>query len=328
MSRRADDFSEFVKRTLAQRVGYICSNPKHRAATSGPHTSPDKSIIIGVAAHITAAQPGGPRYDPALSKTQRKSPENGIWLCADCAKLIDSDMPLYTREILLSWKQQAEGEQFQKISEATLPYGNQADDREKLELIKSLMRRAEGAGVKIFLDPGLEIYSGTIAFRIFIIDLQEDMKILDFIGGITKNRISLTLRHNRKAQLTILDSQGTSSTVTFLPKQSRFAAQVVLTWHQCKISLRWMTDNIIIQSLSYPVGGRWLAAAQGIDIDGNDRASYIVQGVSGGGILGLGLCASSKRLQVIISDFMVFERVLTDNEIHTMIDLHSAEVQS
>lgn len=52
-----DDFNEKVKHTLANRAGNICSNPNCKKSTFGPHTEPNKSINIGVAAHITAASP-------------------------------------------------------------------------------------------------------------------------------------------------------------------------------------------------------------------------------------------------------------------------------
>jgi hypothetical protein len=41
----------------------------------------DGTIDIGVAAHITAAAPNGPRYDPSLTSAQRRRHLNGIWLC-------------------------------------------------------------------------------------------------------------------------------------------------------------------------------------------------------------------------------------------------------
>jgi ribosomal protein L37AE/L43A len=46
---------------------------------------------IGVAAHISGAAPGGPRYDASMSSEARKSINNGIWLCANCARLVDGD---------------------------------------------------------------------------------------------------------------------------------------------------------------------------------------------------------------------------------------------
>lgn len=63
---------------------------------------------IGVAAHITAAAPGGPRYDASLPNKERKSAENGIWLCQICAKLIDNDPERYPVEVVYEWKRGAE----------------------------------------------------------------------------------------------------------------------------------------------------------------------------------------------------------------------------
>lgn len=103
-----DDFSNDVKETLARRVNMRCSNPKCRKTTSGPNILPEKSINIGVAAHITAASPGGPRYDTSISPEMRKSIHNGIWLCQNCAKLIDSDPRQYKVDLLLDWKRIAE----------------------------------------------------------------------------------------------------------------------------------------------------------------------------------------------------------------------------
>ena len=103
-----DDFDAKTKEVLARRVGYRCSNPDCRKLTSGPQEDPAKAVSIGVAAHITAASEGGPRYDPSLSPEERRSVDNGLWLCQNCAKLIDSDVQRYTLELLREWKRQAE----------------------------------------------------------------------------------------------------------------------------------------------------------------------------------------------------------------------------
>ncbi|MDP9314369.1 MAG: hypothetical protein M3R24_26395 [Chloroflexota bacterium] len=103
-----DDFDKETKDVLARRVGYLCSNPSCRKLTSGPRTEPTKALNIGVAAHITAAAPGGPRYDPTLSPQERKSAGNGLWLCQNCAKLVDNDEQRYTTSLLRAWKKQAE----------------------------------------------------------------------------------------------------------------------------------------------------------------------------------------------------------------------------
>jgi hypothetical protein len=84
------DFSYAIKIALAKRSGYRCAICK--ALTTGPSAkSLMSSTNIGVAAHITAAAPKGPRYDSSLSSKARSSIGNGIWLCQNHAKLIDDD---------------------------------------------------------------------------------------------------------------------------------------------------------------------------------------------------------------------------------------------
>jgi hypothetical protein len=119
----ADDFSEQVKRILASRVANLCSKPDCRAPTSGPQVDPAKALNVGVAAHITAASPGGPRYDPSLSPEERSGHENGIWLCQNDAKLVDNDSIRFTADQLRKWKRDAEQEAFDRIGRATAQNG-------------------------------------------------------------------------------------------------------------------------------------------------------------------------------------------------------------
>ena len=106
---RRDDFPQPTIAILARRVAHRCSNPKCGHITTGPHTDPAKAMNVGVAAHISAASVGGPRYDAAMSSTERKDGANGIWLCQRCAKLVDNDPAYYTKDLLISWKVSAEG---------------------------------------------------------------------------------------------------------------------------------------------------------------------------------------------------------------------------
>jgi hypothetical protein len=103
-----DEFSGPTKDLLAKRVGFRCSNPECQRPTSGPQSDPAKSMNIGVAAHISAAAPGGPRYETDLTAEQRCDSTNGVWLCQVCAKLIDNDPARFTRHMLESWKRAAE----------------------------------------------------------------------------------------------------------------------------------------------------------------------------------------------------------------------------
>lgn len=103
-----DEFSSATTKILAARVGHHCSNPKCKQPTSGPRLDSGASMSIGVGAHITAASPGGPRFDSSLTTEQRRSVDNGIWLCQNCAKLIDNDERCFPTDLLHTWKRCAE----------------------------------------------------------------------------------------------------------------------------------------------------------------------------------------------------------------------------
>jgi hypothetical protein len=115
---RRDDFRQPIKDKLAARVGYRCSNPDCRASTSGPQISDDKAVSVGVAAHISAASSGGPRFNPSLTSQQRSGIKNGIWLCQTCSKLIDGDEKRYTTDLLVRWRVTAEREAQEHIGKA------------------------------------------------------------------------------------------------------------------------------------------------------------------------------------------------------------------
>ena len=102
-----DNFSKPIIDTLKARVAHRCSNPGCRVPTSAPSSS-DKVNNIGIAAHICAASPGGPRYDSSMTREERKSLNNGIWLCSNCSIDIDRDESYYTLSILNKWKSNAE----------------------------------------------------------------------------------------------------------------------------------------------------------------------------------------------------------------------------
>lgn len=129
-----DDFSKNVVRRLAMRAGYICSNPACLAFTIGPALgSDDDSVNIGIAAHITAAASGGPRYDDSLSPAKRSSILNGIWLCQNCAKLIDSDPLHFSTEMLLAWKR----EHTRRIADTIVGRQGLLDQRHVSELARA-----------------------------------------------------------------------------------------------------------------------------------------------------------------------------------------------
>lgn len=181
MADRRDDFSDRVKRMLAARVGYRCSNPDCRAWTSGPQLDPAKAINIGVAAHITAAAPNGPRYSPAITSTERTGVTNGIWLCQNCAKLIDSDLGRFTAEMILSWKAVAESTALFSIGGADL------EIRKDIDSLKGRQAAREGFcylnrdGIdEMWLEMGLD----HIAASSYIDKVHEVVQYLDSQGQL------------------------------------------------------------------------------------------------------------------------------------------------
>ena len=74
-----DDFPKPVIEALGKRVAYLCSNPSCRQTTLGPHTDDGTAVNIGVAAHITAASEGGPRFDSYREKiVARRQTASGL----------------------------------------------------------------------------------------------------------------------------------------------------------------------------------------------------------------------------------------------------------
>lgn len=106
---KAEDFTATVKRQLRDRVANYCSNPSCGILTVAAKQSDSSGISnIGEAAHICAVQPNGARYNSAMTSSERKSIENGIWLCSACHHIIDTDPMSYPIGTLKEWKTQAE----------------------------------------------------------------------------------------------------------------------------------------------------------------------------------------------------------------------------
>jgi hypothetical protein len=104
MARRAE-FSVATRKIIAERAGYQCSVLNCGRLTSGRGPSQTQVLNIGMAAHIYAASPRGPRGTGGLSADERSQPENGIWCCYSHGKAIDSDAGnVFSAAQLQAWK--------------------------------------------------------------------------------------------------------------------------------------------------------------------------------------------------------------------------------
>ncbi len=92
------------------RAAGKCSRPSCGRQTLGPSSKlTDKGQILGEAAHIRAASPGGARHDQSQSEDERHSVENGLWLCERCAALVDKNGGAdFSVAELTTWKMAAE----------------------------------------------------------------------------------------------------------------------------------------------------------------------------------------------------------------------------
>ncbi len=137
-----DEFDRETKETLAKRVGVRCSNPNCRKLTCGPQTDGTKALNIGVAAHITAAAPGGSRFETTMTPEERTSVDNGIWLCQNCAKLVDNDERRYSKDLLIDWKRLSEQAALLEVENLVPPSAaSKAQDAELLRFYSQCLDR-------------------------------------------------------------------------------------------------------------------------------------------------------------------------------------------
>lgn len=69
-----------------------------------------------------------------MTPEERRSFENGIWLCQSCSKLIDTDTVRYTKECLVSWKKVAEETAILEI-QTTSPVQSFEQDKDFIKFI-------------------------------------------------------------------------------------------------------------------------------------------------------------------------------------------------
>jgi hypothetical protein len=125
-----DNFSPQTILTLRKRAGEHCSKPGCGCPTAGPNEDPGRAVSIGVAAHITAAAEGGPRYSQYMTSEMRSSIDNAIWLCQNCAHHIDVDVVGHPVPLLKEWKRRREEQASRNLGSRPLPANDAQEDRE------------------------------------------------------------------------------------------------------------------------------------------------------------------------------------------------------
>jgi len=147
--KNRDDFSEKTRRRIGRQAGWLCSDPSCRRDTIGSNSDGTGEIDHGTAAHICAAAPGGPRYDPKQSPAERSSPDNGIWLCRLHGDAIDAKDSKYTVELLRAWKKQAQEDSWRRVLYGDVPHGPAVQTPTEDEL-RARLRTAAAADLDVF----------------------------------------------------------------------------------------------------------------------------------------------------------------------------------
>lgn len=117
------EFDDKTKEIIARRAGFKCSFPGCNKILVGPGVQYNESITIGECAHIFSAVPKGPRTDGGLSEDELKRPENGIYLCRNHHKIVDSKARdnKYTSDLLTRYKNRHEFLISAELGEYTYP---------------------------------------------------------------------------------------------------------------------------------------------------------------------------------------------------------------
>lgn len=147
-NKNRDDFTPATKRAIERQARGHCSNPACRRLTHAATSDGAGEINIGQASHICAAAPGGPRYDSNMTPEERRSAENGIWLCDVHGRAVDAPDSKFTVAELRDWKRQTNEDSWRSVMH-NVPYGPEMQMPAPDQLLGRL-RAAAAADLAVF----------------------------------------------------------------------------------------------------------------------------------------------------------------------------------
>ncbi|WP_197225642.1 hypothetical protein [Bacillus paranthracis] len=210
MNKR-DEFSSSVKRKLASRAGYVCSFPDCNELTIGPASDEEGIVVSGEAAHITAASPKGPRYDPTMLSEERKSISNGIWMCKRHARIVDIDETQYTVPQLKKWREN---------HERKIKYQQQG-----IKVKKGILTKIKTSNIaRMNEEENIELGKNTLLFggvgsgKTIICELLAGLEEKHFLWRWKKKRNV----GNTYAEIEIFDGEITTLMINIYEKQIRY----------------------------------------------------------------------------------------------------------
>lgn len=199
---KRDEFSSKTKRALAERVAWRCSFPGCSKITIGPRLNEsNKVVIMGEAAHITAAAPGGARYEEGMSREERRDIGNGIWMCVHHATLVDKDADNFPAKTLRNWKRLAENEAYKAVC---------SPETTNSQLVTTLVAMGQNIVFEgIWLEGGLDKWR----FRVERFVIGNEVELIEFCSTCT------VLLENER--FVVVESQGDGRVISTQPIWSK-----------------------------------------------------------------------------------------------------------
>lgn len=215
-----DDFPKQTITEIAKGVGYRCSNPECARPTVGANAAQNGLITIGVAAHICAASPGGPRYEPAQTREGRRERDNGIWLCQNCGKLVDADAQKFTVEVLTGWKRRAQERAFRELVAPGVPASTEEALRVGSIIAADTASAADAEFDKLFARVQAAARADVAAYKRSPIwsgeSVELTLRLYDDQSAPPFSISKLPLAVEVAPEVTIVAAPGTGKTVTLL----------------------------------------------------------------------------------------------------------------
>src|SRR6185369_6658614 len=156
---------------------------------------------------------------------------------------------------------------------------------------------------------------GTITLRWRMGRKSDDIMLVDLVGGVFQNRISVLVRKNKSIQLRVFDGLGQKMQITSKPYDSSQVLHIAVTWDSQCVSLWIQGTRIGRRQLFKTFNSNWLSLLIGIDIEGELSAQKVNRGYTIEGITGLNLEKSRKLKGSRLTDIALFSKVLTQERI-------------
>ena len=215
------DFILYTVRIIAQSASYICSNPECRNLTiAGSKALVGRVINIGEAAHIIGNAKGSARYEEKTI-VNKSSVENGIWLCRNCHKLVDSNGGKdYPTEKLKQWKIEHNKYLSKNLGK---PVNLSTDNLKTAQSFNSWSKNPDIESPRIFIrDPERDLIMQKIKEIININNQTTQIIRLSGLSGLGKTRLIYES----------LKSSNLSEKIYYYANGSRFLGSAIYTMLQ------------------------------------------------------------------------------------------------